>query len=163
MGIAWCKDKMTTLIPFNKFTLEMKSDVTMYQKVQNNDDINEAISNIYIPTNTSWTNKDSLIIGEVELDKQLLLSTFVSQNREKINREIPWYEKYKSKWITINCADKKIQGQLESITIKRNTGNNYLSQYFFIDNSTWYAISFFSENKDETNNFINSLKNITCN
>jgi hypothetical protein len=156
--LAWCWK--TIPINFDEFSLDLKIDTETYKSMSNNS-ISTNIIKSYTDTNTTGFS-NSLLVSKINIP-WIKLDDFTKENIKSTQKAF-WYNFQKSKNTTFICSWIKINGNLENFYIKLTEKNQiiYFWQYFFVTNSWWYIVSFWSDQENLRNNFSNSLSSLKC-
>lgn len=160
LTLWWCSNKRTTkTIVFETYLLPLETKY-QYEEIQG-EQLESPIMKQYLQrteTGFAW----SIVFAKNKTQSWLSLDNFATINSKSITRKVNWSEEDTTKKVKIKCNENKIEWILQTFEIKAEEINQYLNQMVFSTGSYLYMISTMTEDKKESKNLAESLKNISC-
>lgn len=159
LTLWWCSKKTIKTIVFETYILPLETKY-QYEEIQWEQLENPIMKQYLQKTETGFVW--SIIIAKNKAQSWLALSNFATINSKSITRKVNWSEENTTKKVKIKCNETKIEGILQTFEIKAEEVNQYLNQIVFSTGNYLYMISTMTEDKKESKNLAESLKNISC-
>jgi len=171
--LAWCWSTKTQKVDFEWFNIDIDQDFkkTDGWLVENKQIINKVLKAYKKPNSQKDGFDENIMIAKTTVNSNLTWETFAKVNVEKLQNSIQWTKSIKSANIKFKCKDKEIEWMYNIVSIPQDgeDANNdkrksyFINQYYFVNWTNGYIISFSSDVQKNTENFVNNLKKITCN
>ncbi len=163
--LTGCASKSNILLPFDTFTIKFYNNDKQYIALPLQQSTSE-MKTIYqmkeqtIQDDTWFIN--SLIINKIPIQSWLDITTLMTANIKTLQGKLLKYSTITATEKKVKCETLQDSWYINAFSYQFDNQTLYGGQYTFIDSTSLYSISLASDNEEDINRFIKSIRTIKC-
>ena len=156
--LAGCSKKTIMEVSFAHYSFQRNTNNKSYTAVAS-----ESPAIIYQAQQVTTGTANSLVISQIELPANTVLQDVQKLNADQLSKKLLAYKSLSSSQQNVMCSGVRLTGYATTFSYELDVKQKFsVYQYYFMENTILYLISFQADNTNDISTTAKSIKSLVC-